>query len=212
MSACARLPIHSRRDILRLGLSVSIVFLPGAGSSGEANAAHLIRNMIDDMDRRFANAGQPGPGRLEAGRAGLEKWFDLGAIGAAALGDSWTVLAAVKRKRYRSALATFLARGLAERHQGSAKSAWSVLGVRSLPSGLTSVFTRIRNARGRDHDAEWIVDEARRRPIVDVTVDGITLSLRLRRDFAKIMNEAGFDALIRELERESPTGAGSVLP
>lgn len=207
-----RLATCNRRDILNAGLAVPAICWPGTVSADEAGAADRIRGMIADMDRRFARAGGSGRARVEAGRAILGQWFDPGAIGAAALGNSWTVLTAANRKRYTDALTLFLAKGLAERHPELVGSTWKVLGARSLSSGLIGVFTRTRNAGGRDHDAEWVVDMARGKLIVDVTVDGVTLSLRLRRDFARIMNDAGIESLIRNLESRSPTGAGGVLP
>lgn len=209
---CANSRTDSRRDILRIGLAASAVLLPGTSRADEAHAEEIVRAMVEDLDRRFAVAGSAQKARIKAARAVLGKWFDVDALGAMALGDSWNVLSIGNRKRYRNALVSSLAHGMAERYQDFSGAEWTVAGSRSLPSGTIAVFTRTRTTGGRDRDAEWVVDTMRRKPILDVTADGFALSLRMRRDFTRIMDEAGFDVLIERLEDRHPDNSGSVLP
>ena len=202
----------SRRDILRIGLAVSALLLPPLGRADETSAERIVVAMIKDLDRRFAVAGPAPEARVGAARTVLGKWFDVGALGATVLGGSWDVLSLGNRKRYRDALLSSLAVGMAERYRDFIGAEWTIVGSRSLPSGLFAVYTRTRTTSGRDRDAEWVVDTVRRNPILDVTVDGFALSLRMRRDFTRIMDEAGFEALIARLEDGHPGGSRAVLP
>lgn len=132
---------------------------------------------------------------------------DLEAIGRSSLGSAWQRASDSQRREYQQLFATWAASAYAERLGANRGGSLTVLGA--TPSGPDAyVRARIARADGRASTLDLRVRET---PagirIVDAEVDGVSLDVTQRDEFASVVRRQGLDALIASLRRQVDGGA-----
>jgi phospholipid transport system substrate-binding protein len=142
----------------------------------------------------------------EAGiRQVLQQYFDLAAMGRAALGTHWTQASDAQRQRYLKAVAEAEAHSYSERFGQYGGQLLMIDKVTPRPNGGTQVDSRLSQQKKEDPPVkiQWEVrDTGQGLRIVDVKVEGVSMVMTRRTDFnSYIQNHGGqIDALITELE------------
>jgi len=134
----------------------------------------------------------------------LDRDFDVAAMGKLVLGRFWANASEPVRQDFIAAFRAYLAKSYAPRFFVYAGRPMTVASARSGSDGITSVRTNVQEADNRNVGVDW---QVARTPngfrIVDLVVEGVSLGLTQRDDFANYLRNNGDDvakltALLRE--------------
>ena len=206
-----------RRDILR-GIAVSLlavllsVTVPVAGTSfaksqgrhlepGEAKA--LVKSLGDAAVSLLSDKTLTPAEKTRRFRHLLNQSFALKGIARFALGRYWRRATFKQRRRYLKLFEDYIVNSYAARFGNYAGEQFVVLDERIDDRGWAVVTTRIHRPGGEPVKVLWSLRERLGEVrIVDVTVEGISMSLTQRSDFAASVRTAGgdMDAFLDTLE------------
>ena len=181
---------------------------PAAGGGvADADVAQLtVRQLIQDA---LALASDPALGpsaRVVKYRQLLLRDFDVALMARFALGRHWRGADAEQRQRYLTAFTDHLLDSYAGRLRQDDLAAIELLGTQAAGKQDVMVESRIHRATGERVQVFW-----RLRPrdgqfrIIDVVIEGVSLALTKRQEFAAITGANGNDVggLIRKLAENS---------
>jgi len=196
-----------------LGLGVIFMALPMAGSlavaqsqdrplrPGEATA--LVKELGDAAVGMLSNKQLTAQEKTRRFRHLLNQSFALKGIAQFALGRYWRQADLPQRRRYLNLFEDYIVNSYAARFGNYSGESFAVLEERINERGWATVSTRIQRPSGQPVEIIWHLRErlgAVR--IVDVMVEGISMSLTQRSDFAAAIRTAGgnLDAFLDALE------------
>lgn len=135
----------------------------------------------------------------------IRESVDLDTIGRSSLGSAWQRATDGQRREYQEVFATWAANTYAERLGANRGGSLSVLSA--VPNAADAyVRTRITRADGRSSILDLRVrDSAGGMRIVDAEVDGISMDVTQRDEFASVVRRQGLDALIASLRAQVAT-------
>jgi phospholipid transport system substrate-binding protein len=134
----------------------------------------------------------------------LDRDFDVAAMGRLVLGRHWANASEAARQDFIAAFRSYLAKSYAPRFFVYAGRPMTVASARSGSDGVVSVRTNVQEADNRNVGVDWHVTRtAGGMRIVDVVVEGVSLGLTQRDDFANYLRNNGDDvgkltALLRD--------------
>jgi len=177
---------------------------PAAGESAEQKAA---ARSIEDLGARamaiLGDASLTRDDRVARFRDLIERELDIPLIARFALGRYWRAASDEQRQAYLAAFARFIVRTYASQLGGAGVTGFAV--TRAQPAGSRDflVFTRVSRSDGAPIDTAW---RLRRRDgrylIVDLVVEGVSMALTRRQEFAAFIRADGddIDGLIARLK------------
>ena len=178
----------SRPGLLAFAACLVLAVPAAAGDEAEA----FIR---DTADRVFtAYSGEvTDEQRAEIFRQVLGKTFELKTIARFTLGRYWRVASADQRKEYRRLFEDFLVLAYANRFRDLGGVKLRITSVRTINERDRLVLSEVAAAATRPPiRIGWRVRQTRNGPrIVDVIVDGISMSVTQRAQFAAAIRTAG---------------------
>jgi len=130
----------------------------------------------------------------------LAEAFDLDAIGRFVIGRHYQQMTAEQREEYRRVFANFLIKTYARRLSGYSGEAFTVISARPVDDQHVVVRGRIQRAGGAPLDCDWRLragDGGFR--IIDLTVEGVSMAVAQRQDFAAVLSSNGVDGLLAAL-------------
>lgn len=165
-------------------------------------AAHFV---YDFGSRVVAALGRSGATDAQV-RQDIEKLIrdsvDIEAIGRSSLGAAWQRASEAQRKDFQEHFAVWATRTYAERLGGNRGGSLTVLSYAGSANDAY-VRTRIARADGRASTMDLRVREAQgQMRIVDAEVDGISMDMTQRDEFASVVRREGIDALIANLRNQ----------
>lgn len=127
---------------------------------------------------------------------------DIETIGRSSLGSAWQRASEAQRKDFQEQFAVWATRTYAERLGGNRGGSLTVLGSVGTANDAY-VRTRVARADGRASLMDLRIREAQgRMRIVDAEVDGISMDMTQRDEFASVVRRQGLDALITNLKTQ----------
>lgn len=177
---------------------------PGTAEAGTVEAAAFVADLGKQAQVAMA-ATESGPAkeRRDALRALIRKGFNLQRTSQFVLGKSWNQATEAQRAEFQEIFAEYLVNSYA-RHLASF-DVETLEVVDSNPVGPDDVLveTTVKGPEGPATPV-WRVHatDGRQYKVIDVTVDGVSLALTQRREFASVVNRVGIDGLIRILRRK----------
>ncbi len=196
-----------RRSFLSLlapSLAAGFVLLPmavapavaksqdGPLQPGEAKA--LIKALGDAAVDMLSNQQSTQQEKIRRFRHLLNQSFALKGIGRFALGRYWRHASRTQRRRYLKLFEDYIVNSYAARFGNYAGESFLVLDERIDDRGRATVSTRIQRPGGEPVEVVWYLHERSGSVrIVDVMVEGISMSLTQRSDFASAVRTAGGD-------------------
>ena len=131
----------------------------------------------------------------------LHQHIDIPGIARAVLGKTWRRTSTAQRGRYLEAFDGYMVGNLARYLAGTPGISLVVTGVAAGGKTDALVKTVISRADGARIKAIWRLRFGQAGPkVVDVLIDGISLVLTKRSEFAAVARRAGFDGLIDSLQ------------
>ncbi|MBT4042714.1 MAG: ABC transporter substrate-binding protein [Rhodospirillaceae bacterium] len=157
-------------------------------------ATELVRALGDAAVEMLSNDQLTQREKVRRFRHLLNQSFALKGIARFALGRYWRQASLTQRRRYLKLFEDYIVNSYSARFGNYAGEAFIVLAERTDDRGRAVVSTRIQRPSGQPVDIVWHLRErlgAVR--IVDVVVEGISMSLTQRSDFAAAVRTAGGD-------------------
>lgn len=133
----------------------------------------------------------------------IRESVDIETIGRSSLGSAWQRASEAQRKEYQELFAVWAARTYAERLGANRGGKMTVLGAAATANDAY-VRTRISRADGRSSTMDLRVrDSQGRLRIIDAEVDGVSMDVTQRDEFASVVRRQGIDALIASLRAQT---------
>lgn len=194
----------SRRTLLASAAALPLVLgMPSiAAASQEAARAFITQLGKETVDSLKAGDLAQRRSRMEDI---LRRGFDFNSIGRFVLGRHWNTAAPKQREEFLVVFADFVSKSYSRRLAEEASvTAFDITNLRDLGEGDYLVQTAIKRPSGTPLSYEWRVRAAQAEPkIVDVVVEGVSLLITQRSDFASVISQNGMDGLIRSLKEKA---------
>lgn len=131
----------------------------------------------------------------------VRQGFDLDLIGRFALGSAWRSASPEQQHEYQQLFATWVLDSYSRRLGAYKGETFNILGSQSIADTDALVDTEIRRPDGAPLKAGWRVREiGGQLKIIDVVVEGVSMALTQRQEFASVVQRQGLDGLINELK------------
>lgn len=196
-----------RRSFLGTALTLSLgpaltagtAFIGAAQAANEQAAGQYINQMgqlLLAIQNQSATIGQ----REAQYRELLRQAFDLNFIARFVMGRSYRDLKPDQAAEYHDAFNEFVLRSYARRLAGFQVQGFAITGLRPAGDADTAVMTRIDPANGQPVQGEWRVRETGQRfRIIDLALEGVSMAVTQRNEFASLINSNGLNGLIAVL-------------
>lgn len=196
----------SRRSLLA-GLPLALALLPVGGRPSQAADEAAAMRFVDALGRQAIGImQQPISVSQREGylRELLRQGFDLGFIARFVLGRAYSSLTPEQAGDYFEAFSEFVLRSYARRLAAYQVRGFTITGARAAGDADSVVATRIEPANGQHIACEWRVREANQRHgIIDLTLEGVSMAVTQRNEFASLVNAQGVPGLIAVLRARS---------
>lgn len=197
----------TRRAALSLAL-VSALLVATAQPSRATNpdaAAGLIQALGDRALSTLQQNGMSLTEREAAFGAILREGFDLNLIARFVLGKYWRQASADQRDDYVRAFSDYVILTYARRLGGFQGQSFAITGTKvSGEKKDVLVGTRIDRPHAEPIQAAWRVREIDGQPrIIDVVVEGVSMAVTQRQEFASITRRNGIEGLVQILRAQT---------
>ncbi len=196
-----------RTSAVGIALTAALwVFTPGAADAAQTEAARFVKSLGDEAIVVLSASDASEEQRQIRFRSLLDQGFAVNTIARFVIGRYWRAATPQQREEYLSLFRLFVLDTYAQRLDGYSGETFDV--IKSLPIDETDtmVSTEIVRQNGPPIRVDYRVrigNDGHR--IVDVIVEGISLVVTQRAEFASVINREGFDGLLARL-RESGRG------
>ncbi|CAN0570405.1 unnamed protein product [Laminaria digitata] len=188
-----------------LGAFVFLVLVYTAPAQA-ANPADFVKSMGDKAFASLSEAGLTADERSERFRGLLNEAFDLPRIARFTLGRYWRTATDEQKAEFVSLFEKFVIQAYSNRFQDMSGQKLNVLTAREISESQALVLSEIEIPGKPSVKINWRVrskDDAHK--IVDVMVEGISMSVTQRDEFAAVIRQTGgkVDGLIKALRRKT---------
>lgn len=190
----------SRLLLLALPFLIAGLFPAAAADQLGPGAAKFINDLAHQAIQTLQAQGQPIEAREQRFRALLEDGFALPMIGRFVLGQSYRQLTPDEQREYQQLFADFVLRTYSYRLGGYKNESFTVVSAQVQGEQDVLVRTRIDRPGGAPVQCDWRVRVFDGRyKIVDVLVEGISMAVTQRSEFAAVVQNNGTAGLLEAL-------------
>ena len=202
-----RRPGTGRVGVVARLFALLVVVATWSGAGGVADAAaqtgeasRFVRQLGGEAIATLQSSGLTLEEREARFHTILRDGFDLPFIGRFVLGRYWKKIDAEQRSDYQNLFSEYVLQIYSARLGGYAGETLTVVSERPAGSKDVGVLTRIDRPSGPPIMADWRVRITDSRPrIIDVAVEGVSMVVTQRAEFAAVIQRNGFDGLIEVL-------------
>ena len=194
-----------RTPLKALGALVVLVLVYTAPAQA-ANSADFVKNMGDKAFASLSEAGLTPDERTARFRALLNEAFDLPRIARFTLGRYWRTASDEEKTEFVALFEKFVIQSYSNRFQDMSGQKLKVVGEREISESQALVLSEIEIPGKPPVKINWRVrskDDMKK--IVDVMVEGISMSVTQRDEFAAVIRQTGgkVGGLIKALRRKT---------
>jgi phospholipid transport system substrate-binding protein len=186
-----------------LGLNMGLATESRAQSSPQA-AARFVEGLGSQAADLLASSKIDGPAtRRAALRTLIRESFNLELTSQFVLGKFWNTATPAQRTEFQDLFTEYLLNNYA-RHIATFKAETLVIvGSNAVGDRDVLVETKVESADGSTTPVWRVrVSDSGQYKIIDVSVDGVSLALTQRREFASVVNRRGLDGLLNMLREK----------
>ena len=205
--ACAR---FGRREMLALAAGLLVLAPLAKSPSAQAfspSAEQVVQGLAEDIWTTFHINGADDNGRIDQLVGLLEARTDIGLISRLALGRYWNQLPEAQQQDYQELFREVVIRSFARRLNGYAKDAngpieerFQILGSAPAGNDDTLVRSKVFPTDGQPLALDWRLRAGDSGPvIIDLIVEGASLLVSQRSEFAAVIERSDLDGLLAEL-------------
>jgi len=198
--------MNSRRQVLAIACAVTLMGMPLTSAHATGEAATVVTDFGNHMLRMLSDPQISPADRREQFGTLLDKDFDLAKASRFALGRYWQSASDQEKKDFAVSFRGYLVKTYSARFAEFSKTSFKVTGERPEESQDVIVSTTV--TQGGDNPkptkVDWRVSTESGSPkITDVIVDGVSMSITHRHDFAAMLERNGghLSELIAQLGR-----------
>lgn len=189
------------------GLAATTLFAPPpAVAAAESRSSQFVERLGRDAISMLSDAALSREARLAGFRQLLRDGFALEAIGRFVLGRHWTQASAEQRAAFLDAFEDFVVNSYAARFSQYSGESLRILDERADGESGRAVNTQILRPSAPPIQVQWRVRDAEAGlKIVDVVIEGVSLAITQRSEFASVIQQNGgrIDPLIEQLRQKS---------
>ena len=180
---------------------------PNSAAAAQSSAEQVVQGLADDIWTTLHANGVDESARVDRLMAMLEARTDVDLISRLALGRYWNQLPEAQQKDYQQLFRDVVIRSLARRLNGYTSDAKDPIDERfqiqgSAPAGQSDILVRSKvfPRDGQPVALDWRLREGRAGPmIIDVIVEGASMLVSQRSEFAAVIERHDLDGLLAEL-------------
>lgn len=188
-------------------LSASLVLLPGLRPAFATTKDGATEHIEKLGQQAFSDLGQSGMSLAEREAIfaeTLRQGFDLPLIARFVMGKYWRRASPEQRDDYVDLFSRFVIKTYSQHLGGFAGSAFEIVGAKPIGKKDILVRTVVKRKSGPPVKAGWRVREKNDQyKIVDVMVEGISMAVTQRQDFASILKRDGVEGLLQILRAKT---------
>jgi phospholipid transport system substrate-binding protein len=182
----------SLRSVRAIGLVVlALACLPAAPHGAAAQDAAAFINHLGQQGLQVLGPSVPPPQRAARFRQLLDNDFDLPDLGRFVLGAAGRTMSPVAQQEFLPLFRDYLVQAYTARLGQYAGAPFHVTGTRP-NGGETVVSSQVMRSGGNPISIDWhVVDHGGRLLVSDVVVDGVSMKVTHRNEFASIIQRNG---------------------
>ena len=183
-----------RRLFLMSAAALALGAIPPAAGAIEPDAAKtFINSLANDAIQLMARKDLPGPERTQKVRELFKRGFDVTAIGRFVLGRYWRDATEAERAEYLKLFEDLIVATYAGRFSDYSGETLTVLEGRPEEDRFLLVMSQINRSGGNPPiRIDWRIADSQGNPkIVDVVVEGVSMSITQRSEFASVIQRGG---------------------
>lgn len=192
--------IYRRLFCLTAFLFMALAAVPCAqaqGADAGTGAQHFVQDMADRAIGFLGSADMAMDQKKASFRKLLEESFDMKTIGRFSLGRYWRVSTPEQRKEYQKLFEKMVINVYSQRFSDYQGQKVEVRSSRADGSNDTLVTSFIVPAEGPEIQVDWRIRyKDGRYKVVDVIVEGVSMSVTQRSDFAAVIQRGGGDVQV----------------
>lgn len=199
-----------RRSVLAVGLAGLAILALGAPRPAAADTARAFIERLGEQVLEALQDQELRNGRSERIQELLDQATDVDLVGRLVLGANWRLASDEQREEYLGLFRRYALRNLTERLRDYeyGGETFTVTASRTIDDRDSMVTTRIQSPERPPLNVDWRVRE--RGPsdfaIIDVVVEGVSLVVSQRSEFASVISRSGFDGLLAQLRERAERG------
>jgi len=176
--------------------------LPSAQAASTDASRKFVQQLGDRTIEVLSNESYSDADRMDHYRALLQEGFAVDTIGRFALGRYWRAATAALREEYLFLFQEFVLDIYSKRLDGFSGKSFTIIKSKAIDETDTIVSTELSGEgsppirvdyRVREHDGKLLV--------VDIMVEGISLIVTQRSEFASIIHRDGLEGLLEKLRQ-----------
>jgi phospholipid transport system substrate-binding protein len=199
-----------RREMLALAAAVvglGLLVPPHVALASDPNAEQVVQGLAEEIWTTLRTNGADPEVRVEKLTALLAARADVGLISRLALGRHWKALPEAQRQDYEQLFRDVVIRSMARRLDGYAPDAegaledrFKLLGSAAAGEDDTLVRSKVFPADGPPVALDWRLRAGPSGPvIIDLIVEGASLLVAQRSEFAAVIEREDLDGLLAQL-------------
>lgn len=183
-----------------------VLVLMGAHAAYAGSASTFVSSMADRAIGVMGNAGTSPAAKKSSLRGILLGSFDLNAVSKFALGTTWRSLDAGQKAEYQRLYQDMVVEVYSRRFNDYSGQTFTVTGEEEQDNGDVLVHSVVKSKSSADVKVDWRVRTKAGAPkVVDVLVEGVSMAVTQRSDFASVMQQGGgsIEPLLRYLKDQA---------
>lgn len=199
----------SRRHLVAVvaGLVVALAIAPTAGQAADNRAEEVVQGLVEDIWIALRRDHVDGNARVDELAVLLEARTDVALISRLALGRHWNRLPEPERRDYQELFRDVVIRSMARRlntYAGDAEvpleERFRIVSSAAVGTGDVLVRSKVFPSRGRPLDLDWRLRSGASGPmVIDLIVEGASLLVSQRSEFAAVIERGDLAGLLAEL-------------
>lgn len=193
-----------RRDLLKTTAALALLFaVPGVARAAPSpnDAAAFVRSLADDLLKVLSSNTTGAELRQEVSDL-IARATDIDLIGRLVLGRAVRTASPAQLGEYQRLFSDYVLRSTVERLEQYDGNSYEVTGARQVSDTDALVDTNIARPGSPPLRVVWRLRETEGQfAIIDVVVEGISLVVTQRDEFASVIQRNGFDGLLAQLRR-----------
>lgn len=193
-----------RRDLLKTTAALALLFaVPGVARAAPSSndAAAFVRSLADELLKVLSSNTTGAELRQEVSDL-IARATDIDLIGRLVLGRAVRTASPAQLGEYQRLFSDYVLRSTVERLEQYDGNSYEVTGARQVSDTDALVDTNIARPGSPPLRVVWRLRETEGQfAIIDVVVEGISLVVTQRDEFASVIQRNGFDGLLAQLRR-----------
>lgn len=201
------------RTVLTVLLIAAALVVRPAAAAGDADpaASAFMQKLGNDAIHELTDPAVPTPERQARFRRLLDERFDMPAISKFVLGRYWRTANEAQRAEFQALFQDFIVGSYSARFSEYRGEAFKVVGSNTESGGTVLVRSKIDMPTSEDIRVDWrLRGRGGDFVIVDIIVEGVSMAVTQRSEFASVIqSRGGVDGLIEALRTKNAQSANN---